>query len=84
MVILGMRGGPGSWSGQDYRGVYWRYWVGSGEPPAETTETKKEGVRGKKERREQEKKNKSENEPKEEGGGEKMNITNTVRNNMSQ
>lgn len=70
MVILGMRGGPGSWIGQDYRGVYWRYWVGSGEPPAETTETKKEGVRGGKERREQEKK-KSENEPKEEGCGEK-------------
>lgn len=69
MVILGMRGGPGSWIGQDYRGVYWRYWVGSGEPPAETTETK-EGGEGKKERREQEKK-KSENEPKEEGWGEK-------------
>lgn len=69
MVILGMRGGPGSWIGQDYRGVYWRYWVGSGEPPAETTETKRKGGGKKGEKRAREKK--SENEPKEEGWGEK-------------
>lgn len=69
MVILGMRGGPGSWIGQDYRGVYWRYWVGSGEPPAETTETKRKGGGKKGEKRAREKK--SENEPKEEGWGDK-------------
>lgn len=69
MAILGMRGGPGSWIGQDYRGVYWRYWVGSGEPPAETTETKRKGGGKKGEKRAREKK--SENEPKEEGWGEK-------------
>lgn len=69
MIILGMRGGPGSWIGQDYRGVYWRYWVGSGEPPAETTETKRKGGGKKGEKRAREKK--SENEPKEERWGEK-------------
>lgn len=68
MIILGMRGGPGSWIGQDYRGVYWRYWVGSGEPPTKRTETKRKGGREKKERREQEKKKVRMN-PRKKGGG---------------
>lgn len=68
MVILGMRGGPGSWIGQDYRGVYWRYWVGSGEPPAETTETKRKGGGKKGEKRAREKK-KVRMSPRKKGGG---------------